>query len=70
MCKMESTDKYREFCIKEAHEYIKKANEALEAADSDPKQWYDDNIAVAKTFTQLFPLMYHILQTHSSPPEN
>ena len=63
-----STEYYRNFCINEACEYIKNANAALEAADADPKKWYDENIAIAKTFTQLFPMIYHTLQTHSSHP--
>ena len=59
---------YRDFCIREAHEYIKNANAALEAADTDPKKWHDENVAVAKTFTQLFPMIYHTLQTHNPDP--
>ena len=62
-------NKYVDFCIRDAAEHFRKGEEALEASKTDPKKWYDDNMAVAKTFTDLFPMIYHslTLQSHSLP---
>ena len=62
-------NKYIDFCIRDAAEHFRKGEEALEASRTDPKKWYDDNMAVANTFTDLFPLIYQslLLQTHSLP---
>ena len=60
-----SGEKFHDFCINDAINYIKKAMEAFEASQENPKEWFKDNVSMAKTFLDLFPAIEHTLHTHS-----
>ena len=60
-------EKYKDFVIDDAIFHLKKALQCLDEGLNDPEQWYKDEMATAKIFTQLFPVIYQLQQTHNSP---
>jgi len=60
-------EKFHDFVIDDAIFYIKKAIECIEHGKNDPKKWYTENMDMAKTFIQLFPAIYQLQQTHTTP---
>ena len=60
-------EKYHDGVIEDAIFHLKKSMECLDEGLQDPKKWYEDNVVIAKTFTQLFPVIYRLQQIHSIP---
>tara|TARA_Y100000389_G_C17092872_1_gene332126 strand:- start:140 stop:382 length:243 start_codon:yes stop_codon:yes gene_type:complete len=57
-------DTYHDSVIDDAIFHIKKAMECIDEGLEDPEKWHNDNMIIAKTFTQLFPTIYLLQQTH------
>ena len=62
---LKTGEKFHDFCLDDAINYIKKATDALEASTDNPESWYADNVAMAKTFLDLFPAIEHTLHTRT-----
>ena len=59
-------EKFNDFVLDDAIFHVKKALECLTDGLPHPEKWYNDEIISAKVFTQLFPQIYQLQQTHSS----
>ena len=59
-------EKFNDFVIDDAIFHLKKASQCLDEGLNNPEQWYKDEMVTAKIFTQLFPLIYQLQQTHTS----
>ena len=62
---LKNGDKSHDFCLDDAINYINKAAEAFDASTLYPTTWRADNLAVANTFIDMFPLIEHTLHTHT-----
>lgn len=51
-------DVYKDFCVNDALQHLEKAKVALEARETNAKEYYKENIDHAKWLMKMMPVLY------------